>query len=226
MATLYETLGVREDATDDEIKRAYRRAAMKAHPDRNVGREASAHTRFQEIKEAYAILSDPVQRRVYDAVYAEEMSRLARRREEEERLKAKREAARQAEYARFVTLAMRFADRGYNRDVLFGVLLGRDCELELAGRIADSVAALHASRQSAASRDANGDDRAPRDEEGVTQATAPENPDPQSGPQAKPDTSSRRDPESTPSEDADTRGERAHANLFSTLWHGVFGLRQ
>ncbi|PMS36594.1 DnaJ-like protein [Trinickia symbiotica] len=225
MATLYETLGVREDATDDEIKRAYRRAAMKAHPDRNVGREASAHARFQEIKEAYAILSDPVQRRVYDSVYAEEVSRLARRRDEEERLKAKREAARQAEYARFVRLAMRFAERGYNRDVLFGVLLGRDCEVELAGRIADSVAALHASRQSAPSRDANEDDRAPLDEEAVTQAAAPENPDPQSEPQSKPDTS-RRDPEPTPSEDADTRGERAHANLFSTLWHGVFGLRQ
>ncbi|PTB18993.1 J domain-containing protein [Trinickia symbiotica] len=234
MATLYETLGVREDATDDEIKRAYRRAAMKAHPDRNVGREASAHGRFQEIKEAYAILSDPVQRRVYDAVYAEEVSRLARRREEEERLKAKREAARQAEYARFVTLAMRFAERGYSRDVLFGVLLGRDCEVELAGRIADSVAALHASRQPAQPRDVNGDDRAPRDEEAVAQAAAPENPDPQSDPQAKPeakpqakpDTSSPRDREPTPSEDADTRGERAHANLFSTLWHGVFGLRQ
>ncbi len=225
MATLYDTLGVREDATDDEIKRAYRRAAMKAHPDRNVGHEASAHARFQEIKEAYAILSDPVQRRVYDAVYAEEMSRLARRREEEERLRAEREAARQAEYARFVTLAMRFAERGYNRDVVFGVLLGRNCESERAGQIADSVTALHASRQPGAFRDAQSDDRTARDDEAVRQATAPETPDQKAEPQAKSEKTSRSDTDPPPNDDAGTHGERTHANLFSTLWHGVFGVR-
>jgi len=42
---------------------------------------------------------------------------------------------------------MRFADDGHGRDVLFGVLLGRDCETDLAGRIADSVWALHESRK-------------------------------------------------------------------------------
>ncbi|NYH16488.1 curved DNA-binding protein CbpA [Paraburkholderia bryophila] len=73
MATLYETLGVPTHATDDEIKRAYRKAAMKWHPDRNSGAEDVARATFQEIKDAYAILSDAAQRKVYDAVYAEQM---------------------------------------------------------------------------------------------------------------------------------------------------------
>ena len=70
MATLYDTLGVPTHATDEEIKRAYRKAAMKWHPDRNSGAEEVARATFQEIKDAYAILSDAAQRKVYDAVYA------------------------------------------------------------------------------------------------------------------------------------------------------------
>lgn len=159
MTTLYELLGVPEDATDAEIKRGYRRAAMKAHPDRNVGCDA-AHVRFQEINEAYAILSDPAQRRVYDTVYAEEMRRHAHLREEEER----RQAERDAQYAERVALAMRFVEQGHNRDVVFGVLLGRDCEGPLAEQIANSVVALHASRQSDAARDAERDEPAPADD--------------------------------------------------------------
>ena len=57
MNTLYATLGVPSDATLDEIKLAYRRAAMKWHPDRNPGREAEAHAAFQQIRDAYSILS-------------------------------------------------------------------------------------------------------------------------------------------------------------------------
>jgi curved DNA-binding protein CbpA len=223
MATLYDMLGVHEDATNEELKRAYRRAAMKAHPDRNVGREAAAHARFQEIKEAYAILSDPDQRRIYDAVYAEEMQRIVRRREEEERLRAEREAAREAEYAAFVALAMRFAELGHNRDVMFGVLLGRDCEVQLAGRIADSVAALHASRQPGASCDGHGDDRAAQSEdEVVTQARSPEEVELASEQEA--DKMPEAAAEHVANSDVPRRDERA-ANLFSTLWHGMFGLR-
>ncbi|PCE33505.1 J domain-containing protein [Burkholderia ubonensis] len=208
MTTLYELLGVREDASDEEIKRGYRKAAMKAHPDRNVGGEATAHARFQEIKEAYAILSDPAQRRVYDTVYAEEMLRHARLREEEERLQAERDA----EYARFVTLAMRFAEQGHNRDVVFGVLLGRDCEEALAERIAGSVVELHASRQAGALRDAQSDESVPQHDEGAAQTVSP------------------RDapaPEHAPKDDARKSDERAvHTDFFSVLWHSMFGMRQ
>ena len=50
MATLYAKLGVSQDATSEEIKRAYRKAAMKWHPDRNAGQEEVARAAFQEIK--------------------------------------------------------------------------------------------------------------------------------------------------------------------------------
>ncbi|MBK5052250.1 J domain-containing protein [Paraburkholderia domus] len=153
MATLYDTLGVHVHATDEEIKRAYRKAAMKWHPDRNSGAEEVARATFQEIKDAYAILSDAAQRKVYDAVYAEQMRGWEAQRTRQQKAQAEREAAAraadEAAYAEMVSLAMRFADDGHNRDVLFGVLLGRRCEAQRAAQIADSVSALQASRREA-----------------------------------------------------------------------------
>ncbi len=61
----YEVLGVDRSATRDEIKRAYRRLALKYHPDRNKSPDATA--KFREIAEAYAVLSDDMKRREYDA---------------------------------------------------------------------------------------------------------------------------------------------------------------
>lgn len=61
----YETLGVSKSATQDEIKKAYRRLAMKYHPDRNQGDKA-AEEKFKAIGEAYAILSDEEKRAAYD----------------------------------------------------------------------------------------------------------------------------------------------------------------
>jgi DnaJ-class molecular chaperone len=152
MTTLYDTLSIPENATAEEIKRAYRKAVMRWHPDRNVGQEHVARAAFLDIRNAYAILSDPAQRHVYDAVFAEEMKRQEAQRLREEQEQAEREAAlrtaQEAEYASRVALAMRFATQGYNRDVVRGVLLAHDCNDDLACRIADSVLALHASRQS------------------------------------------------------------------------------
>jgi len=151
MATLYETLGVDEHATEEEIKRAYRKAAMRCHPDRNVGNEDVARAKFLEIKEAYAILSDPAQREVYDRIYKEEMRRWGERVRQEEAEREARETkereAREALYAQRVSLAMRFASQGHNRDVVFGVLLGAQCDESTARQIADSAIALHESRQ-------------------------------------------------------------------------------
>lgn len=61
----YETLNVRRDASAEEVKKAYRRLAMKYHPDRNPG-DSEAETRFKEAKEAYEILSDSQKRSAYD----------------------------------------------------------------------------------------------------------------------------------------------------------------
>lgn len=54
----YEILNLARNASDDEIKQAYRRLAMKYHPDRNPG-DAVAEERFKEAKAAYEVLSDP-----------------------------------------------------------------------------------------------------------------------------------------------------------------------
>jgi curved DNA-binding protein CbpA len=156
MTTLYDTLGIAENATPEEIKRAYRKAVMRWHPDRNAGEEHTARAAFLDVRNAYAILSDPAQRQVYDAVFAKEMERHLAQCFREEQEQAEREAAaratEEAEYANTVALAMRFATQGYNRDVVRGVLLGHGCIDDLAARIADSALALHASRQAEAAR--------------------------------------------------------------------------
>jgi len=61
----YEILGVSNDAADDEIKKSYRRLAMKFHPDRNTD-DAGAEEKFKEAKEAYEVLKDPDKRAAYD----------------------------------------------------------------------------------------------------------------------------------------------------------------
>ena len=60
----YETLGVSKDASDAEIKSAFRKLAKQYHPD--VSKEENAEAKFKEIQEAYAVLSDEQKRRQYD----------------------------------------------------------------------------------------------------------------------------------------------------------------
>ncbi|MBW2562834.1 MAG: DnaJ domain-containing protein [Deltaproteobacteria bacterium] len=61
----YKTLGVNKTATDDKIKKAYRKLAMKYHPDHTKG-DKNAEEKFKEISEAYAVLSDKEKRKQYD----------------------------------------------------------------------------------------------------------------------------------------------------------------
>jgi curved DNA-binding protein len=62
----YGILDVSRNASDAEIKKAYRKLAMQYHPDRNPGKEKWANEKFKEINEAYGVLGDPQKRRQYD----------------------------------------------------------------------------------------------------------------------------------------------------------------
>ena len=62
----YEVLGVNKNATEDEIKKAYRKLAKKYHPDANPDNKKEAEAKFKEVNEAYENLSDPQKRQMYD----------------------------------------------------------------------------------------------------------------------------------------------------------------
>ena len=62
----YEVLGVKKDATADEIRKAYKKLAIKWHPDKNPNNKEEAENRFKEISEAYSVLSDPEKKKEYD----------------------------------------------------------------------------------------------------------------------------------------------------------------
>lgn len=67
----YSVLGVAKTASDDDIKKAYKKAALKWHPDRNPNNKEEAEKKFKEISEAYTVLSDKQKREIYDK-YGEE----------------------------------------------------------------------------------------------------------------------------------------------------------
>ena len=62
----YKILGIKKDATDGEIKKAYRKLALKWHPDKNPNNREEAEEKFKKINEAYSVLSDKNKRRQYD----------------------------------------------------------------------------------------------------------------------------------------------------------------
>ena len=64
--TMYDVLGVSRDPSEQALKESYRRLAREWHPDKNLHRSEEATRRFAAVSRAYGVLSDPVQRRIYD----------------------------------------------------------------------------------------------------------------------------------------------------------------
>ena len=62
----YEILGISSDATQEEIKIAYRKQAFKYHPDRNIENKVNTDSKMKELNFIYSVLSDPIQRKAYD----------------------------------------------------------------------------------------------------------------------------------------------------------------
>ena len=62
----YQILGVPRNASNEQLKKVYRKLAMQYHPDRNPGKEAWANEKFKEINEAFSVLGDPEKRKQYD----------------------------------------------------------------------------------------------------------------------------------------------------------------
>lgn len=75
MADYYAILDIPRDADENAIKKAYRKKAMKWHPDKNPGNKEEAEKRFKEVAEAYDVLKDPEKRKIYDQFGEEGLKR-------------------------------------------------------------------------------------------------------------------------------------------------------
>jgi DnaJ-class molecular chaperone len=62
----YDVMGIKKNASEAEIKKAFKKNAIKYHPDKNLDDPETAKEKFQEVANAYEVLSDPEKRRVYD----------------------------------------------------------------------------------------------------------------------------------------------------------------
>ncbi|MDR1349770.1 MAG: DnaJ domain-containing protein [Zoogloeaceae bacterium] len=151
--SLYEILGVAQGATSEEIRNAYRRQAMKWHPDRNPSNRGEAETRFKEIAYAYKVLSDPAQRAEYDDWLAAQRTANAQQRHEQEQTfdaGTTESNANKLFFEQMLDLAFELAKRGFDAEKICKTLLALDCPVGIAKAVAKIVAASYGGQQTGA----------------------------------------------------------------------------
>ena len=153
METLYEILGVPENVSAEDVKKAYRLQAMKWHPDRNPQNKEQAEARFKQIGYAYKTLSNPASRADYDAELARLRQEAEARRQSGDKTTQEKQRQSQQEgfseedasslfFEQMLDLAFELASRGYARALIVKALMGLDCP----EAVARSVAAIAVER--------------------------------------------------------------------------------
>lgn len=148
MATHYEILGVPETATFEDIKDAYRRQAMKWHPDRNPNNKEEAEEKFKQIGYAYKILSVEGLRREYDQWLSGQRTQ-SEKDESRDRAEPKGMSGEEAEkqfYEQMLDVAFELARRGHSESTIAETLFSFNCPKGIAEAVA-SAAARNASAQ-------------------------------------------------------------------------------
>lgn len=148
--TLYEILDILESATPTEIKDAYRRLAMKWHPDRNPSNKQEAEARFKEIAYAYKVLSDRINRAEYDEWLKEERKGAAEISvpdDQHDDSGATEEAAAQLFFEQMLDLATELGSRGFSEPMILKTLLGLDCPEPIARAVSAHAVRLAASQR-------------------------------------------------------------------------------
>lgn len=151
---LYEVLGVKPAATVEEIKHAYRRQAMKWHPDRHTSDRAEAEERFKEIAYAYSILSDPFKRQEYDqSVSAQEGGAAG--------AEFTDEMAFDAFLAAILDMAFELASRGHSEIQIYRLLVAGGCPEKVAETISHRAYMMTGQHASNAGNGAAGVNKSP-----------------------------------------------------------------
>lgn len=133
--TLYQILGISSSASAEEIKTAYRRQAMKWHPDRNPDNKEGAEKRFKEIGYAYSILSDPQKRAAYD-------KDLSQQQNEDEQASFSSDSAFSIFIASILDMAFELAVRGADPISIYKTLVAEGCPETIAQTIARRAYAM------------------------------------------------------------------------------------
>lgn len=141
--SLYDILGVEPSASAEDIKDAYRRQAMKWHPDRNPNNRAEAEDRFKQIGYAYKALSDPQRRAAYDADLASQRASSAGQQQRERASSGpgmSEDDAATMFFEQMLDLAYEIARRGYAEEAIYKALVGLDCPESIARTVAEATA--------------------------------------------------------------------------------------